>query len=111
MKPSTLKRIYEGKSRAGAVRLFCAECMGYDGHRIEGAGNVSFLSARLEVKNCEAKECPLWPYRLRAVTATKPPETTHVRSIPSAQFSTNKENVNNVSDQRKGREVRRKFQR
>ena len=76
MKTSTLKRIYAGKSRAGAVRLFCAECMGHDGHRVGGEGHVSYISARLEAAKCQDKKCPLWPYRLRnMIIAISPPIT------------------------------------
>ena len=92
MEKSGLDKIYGGKSRADAVRLFCAECMGYDGHRIKGNSNVSYLSARLEVTHCQVKECPLWPYRLRVIESTKVPETIRLSDIPSAQFSTDEAN-------------------
>jgi len=63
MNEEKLRKIYEGKSRAEAVKLFCRECMGYSYHR-NGWKGVSYQEASRRVKECEDKKCPLWKYRL-----------------------------------------------
>lgn len=60
-----LEKIYKGKSRANAVRLFCKECMGYAGHR--GGNFVGPKEAATLAQGCTAKKCPLFPYRRREI--------------------------------------------
>lgn len=45
---STLRRAYEGKSRAAGVKAFCLHCVGY---------------SRADVRDCTSTGCPLHPYR------------------------------------------------
>jgi len=61
MKLETVRKVYAGKSRANAVKLFCRECMGYDGHRNGGESLVSYKEASFDVAKCNAEECPLHP--------------------------------------------------
>lgn len=63
MQQKTLEKIYSGRSRTEAVRLFCKECMGYDGH-LTGTPHIKEVAAAQWVKACDNKRCPLWPYRL-----------------------------------------------
>lgn len=64
MNKTKLKKVYSGKSRKEAVYLFCHECMGYDGHH-SGVkkSHVGYDEAGRLAKECNAVECPLFPYR------------------------------------------------
>lgn len=44
----TMKRAFEGNSKAAAIKAMCLACTGW---------------LRAEVRNCSARGCPLWPYR------------------------------------------------
>ena len=63
MSPETMRKVYEGKSRANAVKLFCHECMGYEGHRNGGKSILSYKEASVRVTECNDKKCPLHAYR------------------------------------------------
>jgi len=42
------RRVMQGRSPKGGIRLFCLQCMGMSFHEVEG---------------CTATACPLYPYR------------------------------------------------
>ena len=50
--PTSFRNVYkkaiESRSKAAAIKAFCAECCGYD---------------RTAVKECTGMECPLWTHR------------------------------------------------
>lgn len=50
--PASLQKTYKQSRKNGqrkaAIKIFCAECVGYE---------------RKEVRNCTALACPLWPHR------------------------------------------------
>lgn len=62
MELERLTKIYNGKARADAVKLFCKECMGYDEHR-GGNSSVTYMEAAHSVSGCESRKCPLYAYR------------------------------------------------
>lgn len=61
MKKENIEKIYAGKSRMLAVRLFCRICMGFD---LKNKKNVSYSLASHRAAKCESKTCPLFNYRI-----------------------------------------------
>ena len=84
-KPNT-KRLTRGQ----AIKLFCLECMGYQGHRNDGASNIARRSivtpgeAYEEVKKCGDLECPFHAFRLDRITIPGHPLKNVSQSIPGA---------------------------
>ena len=64
MNKKNIEKVYAGKSRMKAVRLYCHECCGFDGHKKEGKPTVSYISAGHLVVKCAVKNCPLHAYRM-----------------------------------------------
>ena len=64
LKKENIEKVYSGKSRAKAVKLYCHECNGFDGHKKEGKPTVSYQTAGYAVIRCDVTDCPLHPYRM-----------------------------------------------
>ena len=75
MNKKDIIQVFRGKSRSKAVLLFCAECMGYSRHKNvpkDSKDLIPYNMARRRVTDCEAYDCPLWPYRLPKKTPIEP---------------------------------------
>lgn len=54
------------ESKAWAIKAMCAHCMGCTESRLEAG-------FRDLIRDCSAKDCPLYPHRPYAVSRTIPP--------------------------------------
>ncbi len=71
MKKQNIEKVFAGKSRTMAVKLYCHECNGYDSHKKDGKPTVSYQTAGYAVTRCAVQNCPLWPYRCKAIECSQ----------------------------------------